>query len=118
MPKVLIIDDSQFQRRIIKGMVSEAGYETAEAQDGNSGLEMFNSFKPDIVLLDLLMPGKNGEVVLGEIKQINPDMPIIIISADIQDSTIESVKKAGAFEFLHKPPKKEQLLSTIDSALT
>lgn len=117
MPRIILVDDSQFQRKMMKGYLEELNLEILEASNGLEGLELFNSVKPDLMILDLLMPKKNGLEVLEEIKNYDKKTPIIIVSADIQETTKAKIEELGAYEFINKPPKKELLVGTVKKAL-
>ncbi len=115
--KVLIIDDSNFQRKIVKSLVESLGLKSIEAENGDIGLNMLKSERVDCIVLDLLMPGKSGIEVLQELKSEGNTIPVIVLSADIQKTTRENVDQLGAHIFINKPLKKEELISSIKSAL-
>lgn len=113
MPKILLADDSLFQRKVIKGFFEGLNVEITEAKNGVEVLNLINSINPDCILLDLLMPEKNGIEVLQELKLTGNTIPVIVISADIQESTIKEVYDLGAYAFINKPPKKEELFEKL-----
>lgn len=117
MAKILICDDSSFLRKIIKNIVTEEGHIFIEAKDGEELLDITKNDKFDCILLDLLMPKKNGFEVLEELKSRGNTTPIIVISADIQESSKKKCFALGAIEFLNKPPRKEDLVNAINNAL-
>lgn len=117
MAKALIIDDSKFQRNIIKNILKEMNFDIAEASNGNEALEQYELHLPDCILLDLLMPDKDGFDVLADLKSKGNHVPIIVLSADIQESSKQKCQELGAFAFLNKPPKNEDLIETIKKAL-
>ncbi|MBD3315938.1 MAG: response regulator [Chitinivibrionales bacterium] len=117
MPRVLIIDDSWLVRHSVFRTLSRNGYEAAEATGGAEGISMFDTFKPDCVILDLLMPDKGGYEVMKEIKGRRPDCPVLILSADIQETTQKRCADEGADGFIQKPPKEEALLYTVKQAI-
>lgn len=117
MYKILIADDSNFQRKLIKNVIEESGYIVFEAKNGVECLSLYDDIKPDCILLDLLMPEKTGNQVLAELKEIKNIIPVIVISADVQQSTRDEVESLGAFAFLNKPPKKEELIKVIAEAI-
>lgn len=118
MAKALIIDDSKFQRNVIKNILKDLNFDIAEASNGNEALEQYELHLPDFIILDLLMPDKDGFDVLSDLKSKGNHVPIIVLSADIQESSIEKCKELGAFAFLNKPPKNEDLINTVKKALT
>ena len=117
MAKVLIIDDSKFQRNIIKNILKEIELDIVEASDGNEALLVNKQENPDCIILDLLMPGKDGFEVLSDLKNEGSHTPIIVLSADIQESSRLKCEELGAFAFLNKPPKNEELKDAIKRAL-
>jgi len=104
MPKkILIIEDDKFLRELVTQKLAKEGYEILEAADGENGVKMAKK-KPDLVLLDLLLPGINGFEVLARIKQ-NPSLsqiPVIILSNLGQKNDIEKGLKMGARDYLIK----------------
>lgn len=117
MAKILIIDDSIVARMSLKSCLPKEGHEIAEAGDGASGIELFNSFKPDVTFLDLTMPTMDGSQALKEMKQIRPEGVIIVLTADIQKRTIDMVNDLGAYRVLKKPPQKTEVSETLNEVL-
>lgn len=111
--KILLVDDSQLARRSTRRVLEGAGYAVVEAQDGFSALEQFAVERPDVVLLDLVMQGMYGLDVLSKLKEMDPSVKVIVLSADIQTSSRQMVQDAGASGFLTKPATTEQILSTV-----
>lgn len=117
MAKVLIIDDSKFQRNIIKNILKEMELDTVEAGDGNEAMLAYKQVNPDCIILDLLMPDKDGFDVLADLKSEGSHIPIIVLSADIQETSRLKCEELGAFTFLNKPPKNEELKDAVKRAL-
>lgn len=111
--KILITDDSGFSRKVLRRMLEKEGYEVVEAADGMNAIEQFLVESPEAVFLDLTMPGLNGLEVISKLKHINPAVPIIIASADIQESTMKMAFELGATIYLHKPFNEEIVLDTL-----
>lgn len=104
MKKILIIEDDKFLRELISQKILKEGYEIAEAVDGESGLNSAKSEKPELILLDLILPGIDGFEVLARIKS-DPEIsqiPVIILSNLGQKDDIEKGLKMGAIDFLIK----------------
>ena len=102
--KIVIIEDDKFLRELISKKLSDAGYEVLEAIDGEEGIKRVKESKPDLVLLDLILPGIDGFEVLGQIKQ-DPsfsNLPVIILSNLGQKEDVEKGLKLGAVDFLVK----------------
>jgi CheY-like chemotaxis protein len=114
---MLITDDSIIARKKIKGLLKDTGFKITEAVNGNEALDILEIEKFDILLLDLLMPELDGFDVLRRLKEKNNQMPVIVISADIQEATRELCMELGASGFLNKPPSKEELLATIENVI-
>ena len=115
--KILIVDDSSMSRRIVRGLLESAGHEVVEASDGMDALERYSLEKPDLVLLDLLMQGMYGVEVLQKLRTIDSQARVIVVSADIQESTRELAQQAGSRGFAAKPIQKEELLRLVSSVL-
>ncbi len=117
MAKILITDDSVFLRNVLKNTVGGAGHTFSEAADGNKVIELIEKEDFDCILLDLLMPNMDGFEVLQELKNRGNKIPIVVISADIQESTKKICYDLGISDFLHKPPKAEEILNAINKIL-
>lgn len=117
MAKILIIDDSMLSRRMLRKILEEASYEVIEASDGYSAIELFSLEKPDLVMLDLTMPGINGFDVLKQLKAIKPSAKVIVASADVQTMTRDLVFSLGADGFINKPFVAEEIIDLIKKAL-
>ncbi len=117
MTRILIIDDSAFQRNRARRAVEAAGYELLEATNGHEGLEVAATAMPDCILLDLLMPEMGGEEVLQSLRDQGLDIPVIVLTADVQESTRQHCLELGAATFINKPLQKEKLLDTINQVL-
>jgi len=104
MKKILIIEDDKFLRDLISRKIMMEGYEALEAADGESGVEIAVKEKPDLVLLDLILPGINGFQALEKIKnnQVSSKVPVIILSNLAQKEDIEKGMKMGAVDYLIK----------------
>ncbi len=100
-------------RRIIRGILNADGYEIVEADEGLKGLQMVKTAMPDCVLVDLIMPGIDGLKVLNVLHEEMSNVPVIVLTADIQESVREQCLKLGASGFINKPPKEEVLRDTV-----
>ena len=115
---LLIVDDSWVTRRFLTKLICNH-FETdiVEAIDGIDALAKIEKKVPDCLLLDLLMPNKNGEEVLLDLKSKSIELPIIIISADIQDTTMQNCLDLGVYCFINKPPDKTELINVLRDIL-
>lgn len=111
--KILIVDDSRFILASVGKTLREHGYNVIEAGNGLEAIEKTGTEKPDCVLLDLLMPGIDGLGVLEKFKTAGLDIPVIILTADIQETTRKKCLESGAAGFLNKPPQAEEMLAAI-----
>ncbi len=116
MVNILIIDDERAIRKTLSEILSFEGYKIEEAADGEEGLKKFTEKTYDIVLCDIKMPKLDGLEFLEKSREVNPEIPIIMISGHGNiDTAVEAVKK-GAFDFISKPPDLNRLLITIRNA--
>ncbi len=117
MVKILVVEDSRFTRSKIAQYLTEHEYEIIEADNGKSGLEAARTQKPDCIISDILMPEMDGYKFLESLRQEGITTPVIVITADIQETTRKKVMSLGAFAVTSKPPKFSELLDQIKSAL-
>src|SRR3954465_6169852 len=118
MPTVLIVDDEPNIRRMVGALLAAEGYEVREAQDGATGLARVREAEPDVLLLDLMMPGElDGLATLARIRASVPDVPVIMMSGRAGLSDAVKATKLGAFNFLEKPLSPESVLLALASAL-
>ncbi len=117
MPSILIIDDEKSIRKTLTEILTFEGYKIDEAADGQEGLKKFKEKTYDIVLCDIKMPKLDGIEFLEKAREINDDIPIIIISGHGNiDTAVEAVKK-GAFDYISKPPDLNRMLITLRNAM-
>jgi len=112
--KILVVDDSGLARRLTRRILEELGHEVEEAPGGAEALEKYALGQHDLVVLDMLMAGMYGLEVLQKLKELNPALPVIIATADIQRSTRDQVKDAGAAAMVNKPVNKEELAEVLE----
>ena len=115
--RILIVDDSGLARRNTRRILEAAGYEVLEAEHGMTALEQYFVQKPAVVVLDLVLKGMYGLDVLAKLKEMHAKACVIVVSADVQTSSRDMVKSAGATAFLNKPVQTEELLAAVDHAL-
>lgn len=116
-PTVLIIDDDQNMRWVVRDVLSDAGFDVAEAEAGEPGIEIATSCRPHTVLLDLRMPGIGGNEVLRRLRHLDPDLPVIIVTAHGSISNAVDATRDGAFDFITKPFRNENLVGTVQRAI-
>lgn len=114
MSKILIADDSQFMRTSLRDILGGENYEIVEAVNGKEALEKFEADKPDLILLDIIMPGVDGMEVLNKIGKI---AKVIVISAVGQEKMVDEARELGALDYIVKPFKNENVLEVVKGAL-
>ena len=118
MANVMIIDDSESIRLVLKDILVIGKHNlVAELSNGMEALEEYVRVKPDVVLLDMAMPKKDGVSVLKEIIKFNPSAKIIMISASDNQETISECMKSGAIAYLLKPFNFQEALDIIDNVI-
>ena len=115
--KVLIVDDEAGIRDILSRKLSSAGFQCLTAADGLNALKLLKSGQPDLVLLDVTMPGKSGAAVLKDIKAKYPDIAVIMVTAVADVQVVISLMKAGAYDYVIKPVELNVLLFSIGRAM-
>lgn len=111
--RVLIVDDSGLARRLARKSLEELGCEVEEASDGAQALELYALNRHDIVVLDMVMHGMYGLEVLVKLRELNPTLPVVVVTADIQKSTREQVRGAGAAAVVNKPLDNAELAEVL-----
>jgi two-component system nitrogen regulation response regulator NtrX len=116
-PTILIVDDEITILQSLSGILSDEGYETLTASNGYEALKIIEEESPDLVLLDIWMPGMDGIETLREIKRTNPFLQVVIISGHGTIETAVKATKLGAYHFVEKPLSIEKVVVTINNAL-
>lgn len=117
MYRVLVADDCKFIRDRLSKYLSQRGYEVFQAEDGDEAVRTCLFKRPDIVLLDIVMPGKSGLEALKDIHTVNPATKVIIVSALGHEGILDEALRLGALEVMLKPVVLDQLASAIEKAL-
>ncbi len=118
MSSILIVDDEPNIRRMVGALLTSEGYEVRDAADGAGGLARVGESCPDVVLLDLMIPGElDGLATLARLRELVPDVPVIMMSGKAGLSDAVKATKLGAFNFLEKPLSPEGVLLALTSAL-
>ncbi len=112
--RVLIADDSKLMRRILARILSSAGYAVAaEAKNGVEAVSLYQKFKPDIVTMDIVMPGLDGLQALKVIKALDPNARVVMVSSIGQQDVIMEAIRARAKDYLIKPFRRSQVVKTF-----
>jgi CheY-like chemotaxis protein len=117
MPKILVIDDSGFQRKVLSSILGGEGYLVVTAADGEEGFEVVRKEGPDLVICDLLMPGIDGYAFLKRAKEEGLEIPVLVFTSDIQKTTRDICMDLGAFDVLNKPVQREILIPAVERAI-
>lgn len=115
--KILVVDDSGLARRTVRQLLEEMGHTVEEATDGAQAIERYFLNRHDLVVLDMVMEGMYGLEVLMKFKELNPDIRVIVVTADIQTSTKAEARAAGAAALINKPIVRDELTRVVTSAL-
>ena len=115
--KVLVIDDDAVGARLLRAILTPEGLEVIVAAEGLVGLALVATERPDVVILDLRLPGINGLEVLELIRTEHPSLPVIMLTAFAEVETAVKATKLGAFDYLTKPVEHDQLLFAVKRAL-
>ncbi len=111
---ILICDDAAFMRMMIKDILTKNGYNVVgEAENGLKAVERFNETKPDLVLMDIMMPEMDGIQALKKIKEMDPSANIIMCSAMGQQAMVIEAIQSGAKDFIVKPFQAERVLEAV-----
>jgi CheY-like chemotaxis protein len=113
MALILVIDDSSYQRRLVRKYVEMQEYQVIEAVNGREGLEMITAHSPDCVLLDLMMPETNGFELLETLQKQQSKIPVVVITADVQTSTHQQCLQLGATAVVNKPVNQQELYQIL-----
>ena len=117
MVKIMVVDDSGLSRRVSRKILEEAGHLVIDAEDGMTALERYFLERPDLVLLDVTMKGMNGIEVLKRLRQLDPVARVIIVTADVQESTRQMTQEGGASGFVSKPLESARILEAVNAVL-
>jgi two-component system chemotaxis response regulator CheY len=116
--KILITDDANFMRTMLAKIVKENGYEVVGmAENGKDAIEKYNDLKPDLVTMDITMPGMDGIEATKEIIKQDPDAKVVVCSAMGQKPMVLEAIEAGAKDFIVKPIKPDKVNETLDKLL-
>lgn len=117
MATILIIDDERPIRSTLREILEYEKITIEEAENGQKGIELFEKIQFDAVLCDIKMPGMDGIEVLSRLQEINPDIPVIMISGHGTIETAVEALKKGAYDYISKPPDLNRLLVSVRNAL-
>jgi len=117
MAKILVMDDEAGFRTVIQSVLKPYNHDIYTAEDGRQALEIAARERPDIAFLDIRVPGSDGVEVLAQLKKLNPAIKCIMLSGFADSETAGEALKMGAFDFLKKPFKIDDVLKAVEKAL-
>jgi CheY-like chemotaxis protein len=115
--RIMIVDDDESIRSLLRMTLPDEDYEMAEAADGAAALQQFRAEAPDLILLDWRMPGIGGSTVLDAVKAENPQLPVIVLTSEVEDHHRALAEALNADAFLTKPFSPLELLATVERLL-
>src|SRR4051812_9238294 len=114
---ILVIDDEEIMREILETLLTREGYDVRLASSGQEGLELARALPFDAAIVDIMMPGLNGMETLDELKRIDEDLAVIIITAYASVESAISAMKCGAFDYVTKPFKNDEVMVVVKNAM-
>lgn len=119
MSHILVVDDSPTELHVIKGMLEKNGFQVSTAQSGEEGVDIAKKVKPDLVLMDVVMPGLNGFQATRQLANdsVTSAIPVIIVTTKDQETDKVWAMRQGAKDYIVKPVKEKDLLDRIKSLL-
>ncbi|MBX9891097.1 MAG: response regulator transcription factor [Chitinophagaceae bacterium] len=115
--KVLYVEDEVFLGKIVKETLESRGFEVVMETDGANVVRLFEDAQPDICILDVMLPNRNGFELAEDIRKLNEDMPIIFLTAKTQTEDVVRGFKLGGNDYIRKPFSMEELIVRIENAL-
>lgn len=115
--KILYVEDEPFLGRIVKESLESRDFEVAMVTDGQQALSVFERDKPDICVLDVMLPSRGGYAIARDIKQVNPNVPIIFVTAKNQTEDVLKGFEVGGNDYLRKPFSMEELIVRVTNLL-
>ena len=113
---ILVVDDEKSMRDFLKILLQKEGYSVKTANDADSAIQLLKDIVFDLVISDIRMPGSSGLVLLGQIKELYPNLPVIMITAFASPDDAVTAMKNGAFDYISKPFNVDEIKSVIESA--
>src|SRR5688500_2170893 len=114
---ILVIDDEEIMREILEALLAREGYDVRLASSGEEGLDLARGAMFDAAIVDVMMPGMDGIATLDELKRLDDDLPVLMITAFASVETAISAMKRGAFDYITKPFKNDEVLVVVRTAV-
>lgn len=115
--KILYVEDEPFLGRIVKESLETRNFSVAMTENGSEAVALFNEVNPDLCVLDVMLPGKDGYAIAREIRKVKAEVPIIFVTAKAQTSDLVKGFEVGGNDFIRKPFSIEELLVRINNLL-
>ena len=112
-PTILVIDDEKSVRDLVSIIIASRGYHVASAEDAVEGMKLIETLRPDLVLMDYMMPGVDGLTALGQIRAGYPDTYVIMFTGKGSEEVAVTLMKAGASDYILKPFNNQNLVDRI-----
>ncbi len=119
MARILVVDDSRTEIHVLKGMLEKAGHEVETAYSGEEGVEVARRARPDVILMDVVMPGVNGFQATRQLSRdpSTAQIPVIMVTTKDQDADKIWARRQGAKDYLVKPVREKDLLKAVKAQL-
>jgi two-component system response regulator PilR (NtrC family) len=114
---ILVVDDEEIMREILEALLTREGYHVRLAASGAEGLELARAYPIDAAIVDVMMPGMDGLALLEELKKLDDDMPVLMVTAFASVETALAAMKRGAFDYITKPFKNDEVLVVVRNAV-
>jgi two-component system chemotaxis response regulator CheY len=114
---ILVVDDSEFMRRVLKNILEAGGHKVLEAKDAREALQTFKKFGADVVTMDIVMPGTDGIETVRKLKEADEKVKIIMVSALGHQKTVMRALEAGAMDFIMKPFTSDDVLESVNAVI-
>ena len=114
---ILVIDDEEIMREILEALLTREGHTVRLAADAAAGLELARTVSFDAAIVDIMMPGMDGMAALDELKKIDDELPVLMITAFASVESAITAMKRGAFHYITKPFKNDEVLAVVRNAL-
>lgn len=115
--KILYVEDEIFLARIVSETLQGKGYDVVTVHDGDHAIDKFKEAKPDVCILDIMLPNKDGFTIADEIRELNQDVPILFLSAKSAASDVVAGFQSGGNDYIRKPFSMEELIVRIEHVL-
>jgi len=116
--KILLVDDNDVTREVLRVILRSEGYNVVgEATDGGTGLELAMKLRPDLILLDIVMPKITGTEILPRIRELLPEARVLMVTANKDQDTITEVVKNGIHGYILKPFNAQKIIDTVEAVV-